>query len=556
MRQFRQALAQKYPDMVLGHVAPDAGMHVAPVNDADVDPAESLVVTGSNDRTARVWRLADGRLIHVLRIPGVGTVGQIYAVTMSPDGQLVALGGWEGNVYLFRTADWRLVGTIGGMASIVSMRFSPDGKRLAVGLYGSNGVRVFDTERYGAVFSDHDYSDSCYGLAFSKTGYLAVASWDRTVRLYGPDHAPLAKHHFEQRPHRLAFDPGGEMVAVGFLDKPVVRLLRSPGLDVVLEAGVAQRDPTDSFGTVAWSSDGSEFYGSGRYDDEEGYNVIVGWRRDGTKVSEWRLNTNTTDRIIALAKGGLVVAAQDPLVGILTDEGKPRWVQRAHIADFRGQVSEFRFSADLSIVQFAWRAADRDLLTFDLRALGFVDRPRVPLRAAVTTAPGFVVARWKSLTGPTLNGRPLSVEAFEPCRALSIDPAHDRFILGCEWHVYEFDGSGQLLWKRGFGASARAISFSDDGRLALLAMEDGTLRWLAAEDGRLVVSLFVYEEGRDWVAWTPEGFLAGSPFGESLLGIHVLRRDGATDLVPMLDFAQLMRRPDIVARALDSLPSH
>lgn len=550
--EFRRRLATRFPDLVSSNIAPDAGMHLAHVMDVDVDRDEQIVVSGSEDKTARVWRLKDGHPIHVLRLPGDRQVGQINAVAMSPDGDTVAVGGWEGVVYLFRTNDWRLLSSSDRMASVVSMRFSPDGRRLAVGLWGKGGVRVFDTDRNDLVLSDRDYGADCYGLAFSRSGFLAVGSWDGTVRVYSPDNKLLAKQRFNQRPFRVVFDPKEEMLLVGFIDRPVVRLLTVPKLAVVRELVISSHDPSDTLGTVAWAATGDEFYASGRYAIEDGRNPILRWRRDGTKLADWYLHTNTPDQMVALRAGGLLVASQDPLLGRLDSRGVPQWVLRPQTIDFSGQRSTLRFSSDTSTIQFALHEEDQKRLTFDVRTLRFVERDPLTLRAATTQAPGFEVANWLDSTRPTLNGVALAVEAPETCRALAIDRGHDRFLLGCEWNLYAFARSGQPLWKQGPGASTRGLSLSEDGRIAVVALDDGTFRWLSTEDGRPLLSLFFYERAQ-WVAWTPDGFFAGSAFGESLLDIHGLRRDGTAELVPMLDFADVMRRPDLVGHALDQV---
>jgi hypothetical protein len=63
----------------------------------DVDAAERFLVTGSSDKTARVWDLATGRQLAVLRPPiGVGNDGMVYAVAISPDARTVAVGGQQG----------------------------------------------------------------------------------------------------------------------------------------------------------------------------------------------------------------------------------------------------------------------------------------------------------------------------------------------------------------------------------------------------------------------------------------------------------------------------
>src|ERR1043165_1330198 len=75
----------------------ETGMHTGPINRIDVDAAGRFLVTGSDDKTVRVWDLATGELLRVLRPPiGEGNEGKIYAVAIMPDGELIAAAGWTG----------------------------------------------------------------------------------------------------------------------------------------------------------------------------------------------------------------------------------------------------------------------------------------------------------------------------------------------------------------------------------------------------------------------------------------------------------------------------
>src|SRR5262249_22390057 len=86
------AIAQLYEQPVL---VVEPGMHTAPIKAVAVDAAGRLAVTGSDDKTVRVWSLTDGKLLQTIRMPaGPGNIGKIYAVAMSPDGDLIAAAGW------------------------------------------------------------------------------------------------------------------------------------------------------------------------------------------------------------------------------------------------------------------------------------------------------------------------------------------------------------------------------------------------------------------------------------------------------------------------------
>jgi len=76
----------------------ETSMHTAPIRRISVDAAARYVVTASEDKTARVWELATGKLLQTLRPPvGESNEGKLFAVALSPDGQEVAVGGWTGH---------------------------------------------------------------------------------------------------------------------------------------------------------------------------------------------------------------------------------------------------------------------------------------------------------------------------------------------------------------------------------------------------------------------------------------------------------------------------
>src|SRR5207245_2689039 len=67
----------------------DPDMHTAGSSGAAVDAAGRFLATGSEDKSVRIWSGPDGKLLQTIRMPaGPGHNGEIYAVAMSPDGNI------------------------------------------------------------------------------------------------------------------------------------------------------------------------------------------------------------------------------------------------------------------------------------------------------------------------------------------------------------------------------------------------------------------------------------------------------------------------------------
>ena len=73
----------------------DPGMHTAPIHCLAVDAAGRFAVTGSADKTVRLWSVRDGELFKTIRMPaGPDLIGKIFEVAMTRNGDLVAAAGW------------------------------------------------------------------------------------------------------------------------------------------------------------------------------------------------------------------------------------------------------------------------------------------------------------------------------------------------------------------------------------------------------------------------------------------------------------------------------
>ncbi|KAM7325934.1 hypothetical protein ACRRTK_014412 [Alexandromys fortis] len=92
-------------------------------------PKKPLAVTGSDDRSVRLWSLADHALIARCNMEEA-----VRSVSFSPDGSQLALGMKDGSFIVLRVRDMTEVVHIKDRKEVIhEMKFSPDGSYLAVG---------------------------------------------------------------------------------------------------------------------------------------------------------------------------------------------------------------------------------------------------------------------------------------------------------------------------------------------------------------------------------------------------------------------------------------
>ena len=532
----------------------DPGMHTAPIRRADVDEAGTYAVTGSDDKTVRVWSLHPPHLLTTIRMPaGPGDLGKVYAVAMSPDGAHIAVGGWtrwtaqdqQEQIYLFTRAG-ALVTRIEGVPTVVHhLTFSRDGRYLAAGLGGAHGIRLYDRQAdWREVAQDKQYGGAVYGLAFAPDGRLATTSFDGQVRLYDQQWTltKTIQDGTGQAALRHCVQSRGWQLAVGFNDATPVALLDGATLAPRPSPDVGGLD-NGNVSKVAWSRDGTTLYAGGQYDDGTGANPVVAWAERGRGARRLLTSgaTNTIMSLLPLPGGALLVAAQNPHVALLQAEGTVGWAAPSPLFDARGQERTLAVSADGMLVDFGYESGGKAPARFDLR-----QRKLLPARPAdgLTAPPrqaGLALDGWEDTYQPTLNGAALPLDEYEFSRSLAMHPDTHRFVLGTEWSLRAYEATGTQRWRREVPGVVWAVNITGDGRLVVAAYGDGTIRWHRLEDGVELLAFMPLLNQHDWVAWTPEGIYDATPGARGVLQWHSNRGWEAAEAIPVAAIPKLNR---------------
>ena len=569
----------------------EVGTHTAAVFAMAMDASNSILITGSEDKSVRVWDITGkGELLRILRPPlSEGETGQVFAVALSPDTRTVACGGRTGSpkkgdgcVYLFERSTGALIRRIGGLPGWVQhLTYTSDGQFLAV-VTGEGGgdpnwscLRIYRLPDYALVAEDKDYGDFVKSVEANATGsHLATTCFDGDVRLYdlavlkledvsSPRRiSPTARIHPPggDRPWGLAFSPDGTRLAVGFNLSPKVDVLRVKGNALEYEyspdtTGV-KGGPNKDLKTVAWSADGRFLYAGGVH-LSNGVSQVRKWTDAGrggysdlpTAVGMPLLH------ILPLRAGGVAFGSREGSFGMINDGNETTLLGPSAIPIYESIQEGLLLSQEGSGVQFAYErfgkspaffSVDERLLLDSSSRLWAGVKGNFALKTAITD--GLGVSDWSNSLAPKLKGKPIALRK-ELAKCLAIKPDQSGFFLGTMFSLFLFDSTGNELWRKRTPGAVWGVN--TNGQVAVTALSDGTIRWYRVTDGKELLAFFPHMDRKRWILWTPSGYYDASPGGEDFIGWHVDNGDDqAADFFPASRFRSTYYRPAVIDRVL------
>ena len=139
------------------------------------------IVSGSYDKSVRVWDALTGAELKVLR----GHISGVSSAAFSPDGARIVSGSYDTTVRVWDASTGaelnELYRHISGVSSVA---FSPDSMRI-VSASIDRSVRVWDASTGTELKVLHGHSESVSSVAFSADGTRIVsASIDKSVRVW------------------------------------------------------------------------------------------------------------------------------------------------------------------------------------------------------------------------------------------------------------------------------------------------------------------------------------------------------------------------------------
>ncbi|MBM4046816.1 MAG: hypothetical protein FJ279_17045 [Planctomycetes bacterium] len=191
--------------------------HTKAVRGVAFSPDGKRLASGSEDQTVKVWDADTAQEIAVLR----GHTASVHAVCFSPDGQLLASGSSDATVRLWDPTAAKEEATLTGhTGTVTSVAFSPDGKCLASAATVTDPtVRLWDAKTRTEMLTLRGHSIKVLAVAFSPDGTrVASGGEDRTIKLWNlqAGKATLAMAlATKDSMSSVAFSPDGTLMASG-----------------------------------------------------------------------------------------------------------------------------------------------------------------------------------------------------------------------------------------------------------------------------------------------------------------------------------------------------
>jgi hypothetical protein len=600
----------------------NSNQHISAITRAGLSADGKLMVTASRDNTIKVWRVADMAVLNTLRVPITNDyltdpgAAFLWAVDISPDGQMIAVSGQvrtdgTSRVFILNTFTGEIIAPVATMRGFIGdLAFSRDGKLLAVGNFyeaghPDNGLWVWDTSNWRTPIyrdTDYGYDDAgkpvdrggrINGLKFNAAGVLITASYDRHLRRYADVRSGAPPLRIATPPvvvpYEMDFSPDGNQIVVGLQnrvdgDEPAaVTIYNAADLTPIRSLDVSGLEGERGERVSATTVRGVGYSRSGRYIYGNIIQHAVGGQDE--RVRRWPVSNdseeprdypNCTDQtviqVLPYEQDGALLLNSDPCVYAIGNDGEvidrnvrtiryPIYYDDLPAVDARGELlvsrrgERFYIRGEQDGQGFLF-----DLRTRSLKLNSDVTRSDLQdLNGYTQEAGNIKMEHWTGGGSPTMSGAPVNIRD-GPLRnrndpfSVDVAPNGAFAVLGNVFDLRRYSRADKPDWNISTTALVMRTNITPDANVVLAYYLDGVMRWHDAQDGHVILSMMIDRTGTRWIMWTPGGYYDSSPGADDMIGWHLNHgADAAPSFEPASRYADAFRRPDVINEVVDAM---
>jgi WD40 repeat protein len=459
----------------------------------------------------RVPEIVESQLIMTL----AGHTSTVCSCAFSPDGKRIVSGSWDKTLRLWNSETGSELGILTGHTSYVNTcAFSPDGKMIISGC-DDNSLKIWDADTQKELLTLTGHTDKVFVCAFSPNGEMIVSgSADKTLKMWdvktGKELTTTAGHTGEVT--AFAFAPDGKTIVTGSQDKTLKSWDTASGREILSFTGHLY--PVRS---CSYSLSGEKIF-------SVNMNELLVW---DSKTGDGNLLATPTSLdgsfINAFAfspDGKKLVSASEDINLILweTETGEKLSTLTGHVLD----VESCAFSPDgKKIVSGSW---DKTLKLWDTdkgRQLATLTLKRGSVCACAFSPDGRTIASidfcdkgetgnlklWNTVTGNELNTLKEYSVPFSYTHKCTFSPngKHVVFMNNSNLELWDVMTGEEIYSLTGHSSHVRACAFSPDGKKIVSGSYDKTLKIWSVEAKKELITLTGHTDKVNACAFSPDG---------------------------------------------------
>ena len=473
--------------------------HTDAVNCVAFSPDGERIVSGSNDRTLRMW---DARTSQEI-LTFTGHSGSVLCAVFRRDGTQIVSGSADETLKVWDATTGQELRNLSGHTNFINtVAISGDGRQIVSGS-GDHTLKVWDAMTAKEILTLAGHTGSVNSVAFSPDGRQIVSgSNDDTLKVWdatkGQGILTLTGH--TDSVHSVAFSPDGKQIVSGSADRTLKVWDAKTGREIL-----ALKEHTGEVRSVAFSRNGRRIVSVS--DDR----TLKLWgATTGQETLSLKAHAGVFSSVCFSPNGTQVVSGSDDdtlkLWDVTTGQGA------LTLGGHTGKVSSVALSPDG--------------------------------RRIVTGSYDETLKVWDVMTGEeafTCTGHTSSVlsVSFSPDGKQIVSGGYDQTV-----KVWDATNGQEILNLKEHTGGVAAVAFSSDGKQIVSGSDDRTLRVWNATTGEQMLTLRGHTGKVNGVAFSPDGkrVFSGSDdrslkVWDTMTGHECLTLKGHTDRVSSVAFS-------------------